>query len=129
MLPLERQSSHEVLAAAVGVKGAVPGRWPVEFTADVVAGRVRAGPSCPAAAGLAECTGEICDLPTGPTTCTAARTRVLSLVAQELLNTLAARPLVPSGMLVDHHVSAVLRKLDVRTRGEAGRLELPAQDR
>jgi hypothetical protein len=99
------------------------------LTVDVVAGRVRAGLSCPEAVGSAECTGEICDLPPGPTIRTAARTRVLSIVAQELLNTLAAGPLVLSGMLVDQHVVAILRNLDVRTRGEAGRLDLPGQDR
>ena len=77
------------------------GDGPVELTVDLVAGRVRAGPSCPESAGSAECPGESRDLPTG--------------------------------MLDDQHVAAILRNLDVRTRGEAaaeaGRLDWPGQDR
>ena len=44
---------------------------------------------------------------------------VLSLVAQGLRNAQIAEQLVVSEKTIDHHVSAILRKLDVRTRGEA----------
>lgn len=44
---------------------------------------------------------------------------VLELVAEGLRNAEIAQRLVVSEKTVDHHVSAVLRKLDVRTRGEA----------
>jgi DNA-binding NarL/FixJ family response regulator len=45
---------------------------------------------------------------------------VLALVAGGLRNAEIAQRLVVSTKTVDHHVSAILRKLDVRTRGEAG---------
>jgi DNA-binding CsgD family transcriptional regulator len=44
---------------------------------------------------------------------------VVSLVAQGLRNAQIAQRLVVSEKTVDHHVSAVLRKLGARTRGEA----------
>ena len=44
---------------------------------------------------------------------------VLALLAQGLRNAAIAAELVVSERTVDHHVSAILRKLDVRTRGEA----------
>jgi DNA-binding CsgD family transcriptional regulator len=44
---------------------------------------------------------------------------VLSLVAQGLRNAQIAEHLVVSEKTIDHHVSAVLRKLGTRTRGEA----------
>jgi DNA-binding NarL/FixJ family response regulator len=44
---------------------------------------------------------------------------VLALVAEGLPNAEIAARLVLSERTVDHHVSAILRKLDVRTRGEA----------
>jgi len=44
---------------------------------------------------------------------------VLRLLAEGLRNAQIAERLVLSGKTVDHHVSAVLRKLDVRSRGEA----------
>ncbi len=44
---------------------------------------------------------------------------VLMLLAEGLRNAQIARRLVVSEKTVDHHVSAVLRKLDARTRGEA----------
>ena len=57
---------------------------------------------------------------------------VLALVAQGLRNAQIAERLFLSAKTVDHHVSAILRKLDVRTRGEAGaaavRLGVPAKD-
>jgi DNA-binding NarL/FixJ family response regulator len=57
---------------------------------------------------------------------------VLLLVAQGLQNAEIADRLFLAEKTIDHHVSAILRKLDVRTRGEASaeavRLEL-AQDR
>jgi len=44
---------------------------------------------------------------------------VLALVAQGLHNADVAERLFVSTKTVDHHVSAILRKLSVRTRGEA----------
>ena len=41
-------------------------------------------------------------------------------LAGGLRNAQIAERLVVSEKAVDHHVSAILRKLDVRTRGEAG---------
>ncbi len=59
--------------------------------------------------------------------------QVLRLVAAGLRNADVAEELVLSRRTVDHHVSAILRKLEVRSRGEAGavavRLGLAGQDR
>ena len=44
---------------------------------------------------------------------------MLGLVAEGLRNGEIAERLVLSQKTVDHHVSAILRKLDVRTRGQA----------
>ena len=58
---------------------------------------------------------------------------ILALVTQGLRNTDIAEQLFLSQRTVAHHVSAILRKLDVRTRGEASaaamRLGIAAQDR
>ena len=54
-----------------------------------------------------------------PASLTAREIEVLTLVAQGLRNTDVAERLFLSPKTVDHHVSAILRKLDVRTRGEA----------
>jgi DNA-binding CsgD family transcriptional regulator/tetratricopeptide (TPR) repeat protein len=61
---------------------------------------------------------------------TARELDVVVLVAEGLRNSEIAQRLVVSERTVDHHVGAILRKLDVRTRGEAsvkaGRLGLIA---
>ena len=54
-----------------------------------------------------------------PASLTAREIEVLALVAQGLRNSDVAERLFLSPKTVDHHVSAILRKLDVRTRGEA----------
>jgi DNA-binding CsgD family transcriptional regulator/tetratricopeptide (TPR) repeat protein len=68
-----------------------------------------------------------------PANLTAREIEVLGLVAQGLRNAQIAERLVLSEKTIDHHVSAILRKLDVRTRGEASAqaalLGLVGQDR
>jgi DNA-binding CsgD family transcriptional regulator/tetratricopeptide (TPR) repeat protein len=54
-----------------------------------------------------------------PAGLTARELEVLTLLADGLRNTQIAERLVVSEKTVDHHVSAILRKLNVRTRGEA----------
>ena len=54
-----------------------------------------------------------------PAGLTARELEVLALLAEGLRNAQIAERLVVSEKTVDHHVSAILRKLDVRTRGEA----------
>ncbi len=54
-----------------------------------------------------------------PAGLTARELQVLALLAQGLSNAAIARQLVRSEKTVDHHISAVLRKLSVRSRGEA----------
>ena len=55
-----------------------------------------------------------------PANLTAREVDVLALVAQGLRNADIAERLFLSAKTVDHHVSAILRKLGVRTRREAG---------
>jgi DNA-binding NarL/FixJ family response regulator len=56
-----------------------------------------------------------------PANLTAREAEVLALVAEGLRNADIARRLFVSPKTVEHHVSAVLVKLGVRTRGEAAR--------
>jgi DNA-binding CsgD family transcriptional regulator len=56
---------------------------------------------------------------TNPAGLTAREVEVLQLVAQGLRNAQIADRLVLSERTVDHHVAAILRKLQVHTRGEA----------
>jgi DNA-binding CsgD family transcriptional regulator len=55
-----------------------------------------------------------------PAGLTARELEVLALLADGMRNAQIAKRLVVSAKTVDHHVSAILRKLAVRTRGEAG---------
>ena len=55
-----------------------------------------------------------------PAGLTARELEVLALLVDGLRNAQIAERLVVSEKTVDHHVSAILRKLDVRSRGEAG---------
>lgn len=68
-----------------------------------------------------------------PAGLTTRELEVLPLVAEGLRNADIAERLFLSQKTVEHHVSAILRKLDVRTRGQAAaeavRLGLLAQDR
>jgi DNA-binding NarL/FixJ family response regulator len=50
---------------------------------------------------------------------TARELQVLPFLAEGLRNAEIAQRLIVSQKTVDHHVSAILRKLGVRTRGEA----------
>ncbi|TML21312.1 MAG: helix-turn-helix transcriptional regulator [Actinobacteria bacterium] len=68
-----------------------------------------------------------------PANLTTRELEVLALVAQGLRNAEIAERLFLSAKTVDHHVSAILRKLGVHTRGEASaeatRLGFAGQDR
>ena len=54
-----------------------------------------------------------------PAGLTARELEVLALLAEGLRNAQIAERLIVSEKTIDHHVSAILAKLDVRTRGEA----------
>jgi DNA-binding NarL/FixJ family response regulator len=55
-----------------------------------------------------------------PAQLTSREVEVLALVAEGLRNADIARKLFVSEKTVGHHISAILRKLGVRSRGEAG---------
>lgn len=61
---------------------------------------------------------------TNPGALTARELDVLRLVAAGKRNAEIANDLVVSSRTIDHHVSAILRKLHVRTRGEAAAVAL-----
>jgi len=67
-----------------------------------------------------------------PANLTPREVEVLGLVAQGLQNAQIAERLVLSKSTVDHHVAAILRKLEASTRGEASakavQLGLAGQD-
>jgi DNA-binding NarL/FixJ family response regulator len=67
-----------------------------------------------------------------PAGLTARELQILPLLADGLTNAEIARRLVRSEKTVDHHISAILRKLDVHSRAEAAaaasRLGLVRQD-
>jgi DNA-binding CsgD family transcriptional regulator len=89
-------------------------------------GRLGAGPAAAIAARRLRKRG-VRGVPRGPRSATrenpagltARELEVLTLLAEGLRNTQIAERLVVSQKAVDHHVSAILRKLDVRTRGGA----------
>jgi DNA-binding CsgD family transcriptional regulator len=68
-----------------------------------------------------------------PANLTPRELEILALVAEGRRNADIAARLFLSQKTVSHHVSAILRKLDVKTRGEAGatylRLDVAGQDR
>jgi DNA-binding NarL/FixJ family response regulator len=63
-----------------------------------------------------------------PAGLTSRELQILPLLAEGLTNAEIARRIVRSEKTVDHHISAILRKLDVRSRNDAaataGRLGL-----
>jgi DNA-binding NarL/FixJ family response regulator len=64
-----------------------------------------------------------------PAGLTTREAEVLTLLAAGLTNAEIAARLVLSGRTVDNHVSAILRKLGVRTRGEASARATAGPDR
>jgi DNA-binding CsgD family transcriptional regulator len=82
--------------------------------AAIVARRLRAGGARGLPRGPRRVTRE------NPANLTPREVEVLALVAQGLRNRQIAERLFLSPKTVGHHVGAILRKLDVQTRGEAG---------
>jgi len=95
--------------------------------AAIVARRLRAGGARGLPRGPRRVTRE------NPANLTPREVEVLALVAQGLRNRQIAERLFLSPKTVGHHVGAILRKLEVQTRGEAGaaarRLGVGAEDR
>ena len=95
--------------------------------AAIVARRLRAGGARGLPRGPRRLTRE------NPANLTPREVEVLALVAQGLRNRQIAERLFLSPKTVGHHVGAILRKLEVQTRGEAGaaarRLGVGAEDR
>jgi DNA-binding NarL/FixJ family response regulator len=100
----DEEALHDALAKFERL-GALPATRSTRHTLRSLGATVPRGPRSSTRANVAQLTTRELD--------------VLGLVATGLRNGEIAERLVLSRRTVDHHVSAILRKLDARTRGEA----------